>query len=247
MCRGNVLGAARFPSTQWSLVGRAGRVSDEHRRESLGVLLRRYLPALRAHMLLAKRIPADRVDDLLQGFVADKIIEQNLLAAADQRRGRFRSFLLAALDHFMVSQLRHETAAKRSPAGPLLDISDQRQITAGGNEPSLQFILIWARQVVEEARRRMERRCSQSGRTELWLVFTQRILAPAAQPRSKASHEEVAESLHLTSAKAASNLLVTGKRLFARMLREVVGEYAANEGEIDREIEELMRILSQHE
>src|SRR5438477_6642253 len=99
----NVVDAARFPSTQWSLVGRAGRTSNEHRRDALGVLLHRYMPALRAHLVLAKRMSADHAEDLLQGFVADKIIEKNLLAQAEQARGRFRSFLLAALNHYVIS------------------------------------------------------------------------------------------------------------------------------------------------
>src|SRR5882762_2956273 len=84
MPRENAIDVARFPSTQWSLVGRAGHITGTRRREALGTLLRRYMPALRAHLVLAKRISPDHADDLVQGFVTDKMIEQNLLGKAQE-------------------------------------------------------------------------------------------------------------------------------------------------------------------
>src|SRR4051812_38640775 len=91
--------ASGFPMTQWSLVARAGQPPAEA-RAALDVLLRRYAPALRAHLLLDRRMSGDRskAEDVLQGFVADKVLERNLIALADRERGRFRTFLLAALD-----------------------------------------------------------------------------------------------------------------------------------------------------
>ena len=68
------------------------------RREALGVLLRRYVPALRAHLVVQKRVPRDAAADLIQGFVCDKVVEQGLLAGADRCKGKFRSFLRTALD-----------------------------------------------------------------------------------------------------------------------------------------------------
>src|SRR5687768_2580796 len=97
----DVVTAVGFPSTHWSLVGSAAQINREKRREALGTLLHRYMPALRAHLVLARRLPADYADDLLQGFVADKVIEQNLLGNADRTKGRFRSFLLAAVKHYV--------------------------------------------------------------------------------------------------------------------------------------------------
>jgi hypothetical protein len=242
----NVVDAARFPSTQWSLVGRAGRTSNEHRRDALGVLLHRYMPALRAHLVLAKRMSADHAEDLLQGFVADKIIEKNLLAQAEQARGRFRSFLLAALNHYVISQFRHESAAKRSPSSPLLDIAEQHNVSAASAEPSLAFTLVWAREVVQEARRRMEAHCDQMHRADLWFIFSQRVLRPASDNDSASGREDVAGTLQQLSPKERSNLLTTAKRVFERILRSVVGEYAADEREIDDEIDDLMQILAQH-
>jgi hypothetical protein len=154
--------------------------------------------------------------------------------------------LLVALNRFVIGQFRHETARKRSPSGPVLDIADHHDVSSADVEPSLQFTLVWAREVVEEARRRMEAHCREIDRPDLWLVFTERILRPAADNAAPPSHEQIASALQLESSKEASNLLITAKRLFARSLRLVVGEYVGDEREIDQEIDDLMTILSQH-
>jgi len=60
-----------FPATQWSLVERARQPDTHGRQEALAYLLKRYLPALRAHLIREKRLSSDRADDLLQGFVAN--------------------------------------------------------------------------------------------------------------------------------------------------------------------------------
>ncbi|MGH7214464.1 MAG: hypothetical protein ACREIT_06850, partial [Tepidisphaeraceae bacterium] len=96
-----------FPSTHWSLVDRAGRAPDgSDRREALANLLHRYLPALRCHLIYTRRLDTQTADDLLQAFLADKILEQNTLRHAEQSRGRFRGFLVTALDHFVSNHAR---------------------------------------------------------------------------------------------------------------------------------------------
>jgi RNA polymerase sigma-70 factor (ECF subfamily) len=188
----------------------------------------------------------DRADDLVQGFVADTVITQNLLGRAEQTKGRFRSFLLGALNHYVASQFRRDGARKRRPAAAVLDIDDLPDVSSADAEPSWQFTLAWAREVVEEAKRRTEVHCKAVERPDLWLVFTERVLRPAAEHTAPPPHGHVAGDLHLAGPKAASNLLVTSKRLFARTLRAVVSEYAADEAEIDEEIDDLMRVLARH-
>src|SRR5678815_584864 len=97
-----------FPTTRWSLIERtqcADGAPVAAGRTAMGMVLTRYLPPLRAH-LLRRGIAADRVDDLLQGFIADKVLERDLLATADRERGRFRSFLITALNNYAANQLR---------------------------------------------------------------------------------------------------------------------------------------------
>ena len=57
-------------------------------------------------------------------------------------------------------------------------------------------------------------------------------------------YEELVSRFGLTSPSQASNLLVTGKRTFARVLRSLVAEYAKEDADIDQEIADLTEILS---
>src|SRR5436309_4910416 len=134
-----------FPTTQWSLVEKACQTNEVGRREGLAVLLQQYLPALRAYLIAGKRVAPERADDLLQGFVADKIIEQNLLDHAQRAKGKFRSFLMVTLNNYVISQHRGDAAAKRSPAEGLTPLNEHTMQLEGGDDPAQQFNTAWAR------------------------------------------------------------------------------------------------------
>src|SRR4051812_20544046 len=86
-----------FPTTHWSVVRTAAGNSEGPSHRALGELLTRYLPALKAHLCIGRHLAGDEADDLLQGFVASKVLEQELFAGADSQRGRLRTFLLNVL------------------------------------------------------------------------------------------------------------------------------------------------------
>src|SRR5262245_45839466 len=96
----------QFPTTRWSLVGRAAGRGVENGKLALGELIEIYLPALGAHLTRSLRIEPNQADDLLQSFLSDKVCEQNMVALADRGRGKFRTFLLTALERFAIDILR---------------------------------------------------------------------------------------------------------------------------------------------
>jgi RNA polymerase sigma-70 factor (ECF subfamily) len=234
----------RFPATHWSLVDRARQTDEAARHEALEDFLRRYLPALRAHLVIERRMPAERADDLLQGFVADKIIEQRLLDHAQEGRGKFRSFLLVTLNHYVISQHRNENAAKRVPITGLAELGDAAQQPAGGADPAQAFNTAWARELVAEALRRMRAECQKSGRDDLWTIFQGRVVRPAFEGEEPVGYEQLVRELGLTAPLEACRLLTTAKRMFTRNLRSVASEYASGDGDTDGEIEDLRRILA---
>ena len=238
-------GSQRFPTTHWSLVGRAGGRADAGAgRVALGELLRIYLPALRAHLLGPMGIARDRAEDLLQGFLADKVLEQNMIAAADPGRGKFRTFLLTALERFVIDAHRRESAAKRTPRGKLLDVEEFGHRAAKHHNPSHAFDRAWAGEVLSEVTRRLRAECQQSGKPHLWAVFEARMLLPIIDGIAPPAHEELARRHALPSAAHSANALTTAKRLFTRTFRDVVAEYAKDEAEVDSEIRELWEIFS---
>jgi len=238
-------GERRFPTTRWSLVARAGQNDTEARREALEQILVRYLPALRAHLTCGKGLAPDRADDLLQEFVARKILDKDLIAGAEQDLGKFRTFLLTALNRFMINQFRDERAKKRAPCdGVVLGVSDPTWLAQTEASPSVAFDVAWARSIVTEAVRRMRAECQGSNRMDLWGVFECRVLGPALEGSDPVDYEQLARRFGFQSPTQASNVLVTAKRMYARTLRLVVGEYARSSGEIESEIGELREILA---
>jgi RNA polymerase sigma-70 factor (ECF subfamily) len=228
----------RFPTTHWSLVAQAGQ---EDRREALGRLLEQYLPALRAHLVYGKRLPPDRADDLLQEFTARKILEKDLVAAADRQLGKFRTFLLTALDRFLLNRLRAEGALKRAAdkAVPLAE-GDGAECC---QDPARAFDVAWAQGVVADALRQMRAECEQSGRMDVWGVFQCRVAGPALEGTSPLDYHQMVQQFGFPSPTAAANALVTAKRMYARILRGIVGQYARDPQEVESEIAELRAAL----
>src|SRR6185437_2567554 len=141
--------SGHFPSTHWSLVMEAGNASGESKRRALAAVLKQYLPPLRSHLLYAKRIDFQRCEDLLQSFVADKILEQDLFQFAQEGRGRFRAFLLASLDRFVSNQMRAERAKKRAPRSRV-SIDEAGTVADQKPGPSENFDIEWAREVLSQ-------------------------------------------------------------------------------------------------
>jgi DNA-directed RNA polymerase specialized sigma24 family protein len=236
-----------FPTTRWSLVARAsGRsemtAADETaRRAALGTLLTRYLPALRSH-LLRKRISPDRLDDLLQSFVADKVIGADLLAAANRERGHFRALLCTALNNFAANQLRHDTTQRRSPKGVEVVGLDQTTYPAGSTEAD-PFDVDWAREVLAESIRRMREECIAGGRHDLWDVFEIRLLQPALHDVEPVEYDQMVRRFGYASPKHAANAVVTAKRRFEQTIRSVIREYMHDEKDVERELAALGHAL----
>ena len=236
---------SNFPTTRWSLVGRAAAPGGANGPLALGELCQIYLPALRAHLTgPAMRVDENRADDLLQAFLADKVLEQNVIAAADPKRGRFRTFLLTALERFVIDAHRHDSARKRAPRNKLLDVDDHAETVAGPDNPSDAFDRTWASAVLGEVMRRMRAECEATARPHLWAVFEARMLLPVTDGTTPTPHEELAEQLGLESATQSANALGSAKRLFTKTFRDVVAEYAADESEVDAEIRELWEIFA---
>jgi len=245
MARDPDLGERRFPTTQWSLVGRVGQDDPQARREALDRLLTCYLPALRAHLVYGRGLSPHDADDLLQEFVAGKVLERDILARADRQLGKFRTFLLTALERFRSNWMRGQRARRRTPGhGPPVQAGDRAEDIPAPDAPSASFDLAWARSVIAEAARRMEEECRSTGRAEVWGVFQSRVLRPSLEGAEPAEYQQLVERFGLQSPSQASNVLVTGKRMYVRALRSVVAEYAGDAAEIEAEIDQLREIVA---
>lgn len=109
----------RFATTQWSLVLAAGERGSAGAEEALAHLCSLYWYPVFA-FVRRQGHPTDEAQDLTQGFFT-RLIEKGDLAGADRSRGRFRSFLLTACQHFLSNERDRTRALKRG--GGLLPVS----------------------------------------------------------------------------------------------------------------------------
>jgi len=233
-----------FPTTHWSLVGRASLEGDQVRRAALNELLNRYWPALKAHLVVNRRIDPNLADDFVQGFIENKILERHLVETADPARGKFRNLLMTALDNYVANQFQGRKAAKRLPDRA---ISMEAAVGQGASPtvtPDQVFDVEWARQLLAETLRRMEAECSTSAREDLWGVFEVRIVKPIFEGAELPPYEEIVERFGYRSPSQSSNALITAKRMFVRNLKSVIGEYAVDQEQIDEELRELHSVLA---
>jgi len=231
-----------FPSTRWSLIARAQDLDPELRRAALDELLRCYFPALRGYLVLCKGLDPERAEDLLQGFVAEKILERDFFGQVDQRKGRFRQLLRRSLHHYLIDQIRHEQARGRW-AGQDVDAEPDDVAVPDKESPDV-FDVAWARQVIAESVRRMYIDYRQQDRLHVWGVFEQRILLPTLSYIAPPGYDQLVERFGFDSPHQASNALMTAKRQFKRTVEAVVAEYVESQSEIDDEIRDLQQVLA---
>jgi RNA polymerase sigma-70 factor (ECF subfamily) len=232
-------GNVHFPSTHWTELAALARALASGDRQALGPLIQRYEGPLRAYLLRERGFDADRADDLLQGFFLARFLTSDLLARADQHRGRFRTLVLTALNHFVVSERRAQAAVKRSPERWVsADVEDLEGKLSGADSPSEVFEAEWARQVLREVLARVQEQCRRDGRADLAGVLECRLLAE--QP---ASYDELVQRFGYQTPGQVANAVRTARTLYARALHEVLRLEARDEDGVEELKADLLAIL----
>jgi RNA polymerase sigma-70 factor (ECF subfamily) len=232
-----------FLSTYWPIV-RSTRASGEERQTALEHLVRQYSPALKQYLRTKFGLNSGTADDFVQGFLVDKVLKRDLIARAEEGKGKFRTFLVTAIYRWTIDQIRREKSGKRSPengfvgldivseAEPTLTVEDQRE-----------FDNVFVRQVLATAVHGLSRYCCANDMETAWTVFYRRVLSPALDIAEPTPYPELVTELNLGSVVEARNLLVSAKRIFRRQLESVVTEYSNDSAEVEAELTELRKLL----
>lgn len=229
---------ADFPSTHWTVILRAAGGMPADRRQAMEAFLRRYLKPMTAYLVRGRKRPVDKAEELVQGFVAGIVLKAGLLEGAGPGKGRFRTYLLKALNRYVVSAARSERRLKRGGGKPVANIDDQPE-PGREDDPAAAFDLEWARALLAETVRRMAAECDRAGWADLWGVFEARMLRPSLSDEPPVAYADLEARYGLASATQASNVAVTARRMFARCLRAEVAAYVEGEADIDDEIADL--------
>lgn len=116
----------RFVTTHWSVVVAGGDPNSPRSASALEELCQAYWYPLYAY-IRRRGHAVEEAQDLTQAFFA-RLIEKDWLAEADANKGRFRTFLLTALNHFLAKEWRRSQAAKRGGGRALISLDDSAEI-----------------------------------------------------------------------------------------------------------------------
>jgi RNA polymerase sigma factor (sigma-70 family) len=236
-------GRRGFVTTRWSLVVAAG-ARTEASEQALSTLCQTYWYALYAYV---RRCGYDieLAEDLVQGFFL-RLLDREILQRAQPERGRFRSFLLASLKHFMINEYERARAAKRGGgAAPLtLDITAAEGRYAleprDTLDPERLFERRWAQTLLRQAQVRLRTACVRSGKARLYEQLEPFI----SGEDENVPYRQVAAALDTTegAARVAVHRL---RRKFRDLLREEVAHTVDDESQVDEELRFLLQTLAE--
>ena len=231
-----------FSPTRWSLVS-AVRSGDAPRaREAMEKLCHAYWYPLYAYVRRCGEPPAE-AQDLTQGFFA-RFIEKNYLHQADRERGRFRSFLLGALKHFMADEWDLCMAVKRGGRCEFLSLDDvdaearYRLEPADGMTPERTYDRRWALAIMQRSMTQLEEEYAAVGRREMFIGLQAQI-AGGRDARFAAAAVQV--SMTEGAAKMAVQRM---RRRYREILCAEVGHTVGTESEIEDELRYLLELVS---
>ncbi|MBI2931615.1 MAG: sigma-70 family RNA polymerase sigma factor [Planctomycetes bacterium] len=226
----------RFQKTLWTLV--LGAQGGEHRTRALDQLVRMYWKP--AYFYIRRRGHGiEDAKDLTQEFFA-VFLEKDVIRAFSRERGRFRTFLLAALGHFLAKEVRRERAIKRGGlVGVLsLDFTAAEEQFAGPAADSAEaaFDREWALTLIQEALSHLRREAGEQGRSREF-----ELLEPFVT-KSDPPYGELAERAGSTAKRLSRDMYHLRTRLKA-VLRSLVRETVMSEDDVRQEVAGLARIF----
>jgi len=239
----NAGGRRSFATTHWSLVLAAARDSRTDASAALATLCETYWYPL-YYYVRRRGYRADEAQDLTQEFFAT-LLEKQSLRVADPERGRFRSFLLASLSHFLAKQWRRASARKRGGGRAALSLNFESGESRYSQEPSHDttpekaFERRWALLVLERALSKLREQYTAAGKGEAF-----EKLAGFLGGEKSIPYKQVAADLGMTEAavKVAVHRL---RRRCRQILRAEVAQTVADPADVDEELRHLMAAVGQ--
>jgi len=233
-----------FENTLWSRVIAAASLDSKSSRPALEELCRLYWYPIYAFL---RRWGKDRqaARDLAQGFF-EYFLGENLIRKADPDRGRFRSFLLGILQHFVAKEATKQMAIKRGGGSFVVSIDEE---TAEGQylhepftnlTPEKLFERRWALAVLNEA---VERLRQEYDRARLSDLFT--AMQPYLTGDAESSFAELGERLNKTEG-AARVLVCRFRNRFRQLIRAVIADTVSDLDQVEEELKHLQSALREH-
>lgn len=237
-------GRAYFQSTLWSIVLRAKDPCSQDRREALQKLIETYWKPLYS-FVRRKGNGIEESKDITQGFFCE-LLSKDTLKYLDRGRGRFRTFLLLALEHYMADAHDRSRAQKRGGGRPLLSLDFQgaeeevsRRLETGV-DPDRELKRDWAVRVMSQAMEALRASFEGSGRSGEFETFKGHLRS--THPEG-VSYEEMAKTLGI-SVEDVRNRVRGARTRYREAILDVIRAYSNSEEETQDELRELLTSFS---
>jgi len=234
---------AWFVTTHWSVVLAADDTDTTRARDALGRLFQIYWYPLYAYVRRRGYSPED-AQDLTQAFFA-QMLEQHRIGAADQRRGRFRTFLLSSLSHFLANEWDKARAQKRGGAVVTVPLQLNSAETRYGLEPvdnhtpEQSFEKRWALSLLDSVLSELGGEYASAGKADLFAALSPCLVGDrAAQP-----YAALAGTLRMSESGVKSTVHRLRQR-YRQLLREQIAHTVSAESEVDAELNYLFTVLA---
>jgi RNA polymerase sigma-70 factor (ECF subfamily) len=237
-------GNCDFASTQWSVVIRAAHtLSDARAMQAMSGLCEACWYPLYA-FVRRQGLDPEQARDATQGFFAS-IIEKHGLRGADPAKGRFRSFLMGAMKHYLINEHRAATTQKRGGRALHLSIDDEaaegryRLEQADSLTPELTYEKRWAEDLLERVLARLRAECDADGRAGRFAVLEVYLV----ESKGAVPYAEAAAKLGI-SENAAKSAVHRLRERYRTIFREEILLTVNDETEVEDEIRHLLEVLT---
>jgi DNA-directed RNA polymerase specialized sigma24 family protein len=234
---------SKFQTTSWTLVVSAAEAPTADSRRALATLCQMYWHPVYA-FIRRNGHDRDHAQDLTQGFFA-VLLEKNYLRDADRERGRFRSFLLASVKHFLANEWDKEHALKRGGdqvAVPIDLVDAEASYASDAPEqetPERLFERRWALALLEQVMFKLRAEYSSKGKAE---QFDRLSVFLNGNP-DEANYAKLAAEMSVS----AGSLRVAVHRIrrqYGDLVRAEIAETVSTPEEIGEEVRFLLAALS---
>ncbi|MBV9488353.1 MAG: sigma-70 family RNA polymerase sigma factor [Verrucomicrobia bacterium] len=232
-----------FQPTHWTLVLAAAQTQAPGAASALSELCRLYWYPLYAFARRRGQTPAD-AEDATQGFFLH-LFEHRMLAAADQRKGKFRSFLLAAFQHYLCDQADRARCLKRGGHCEFipLDVEEaegryQLEPTDSALTAEQLYDARWAILLLSRARALLSEEYAAHGRAAVFETLKGFLESAAPSP----SYEAAADALRIGPG-TAKTLVHRLRKRYGAILRQEIARTVSDPDEVDAEIHALCEAL----
>ncbi len=235
--------AARFATTHWSVVLAASQGAASGSREALEKLCGTYWQPVYAY-LRRKGYGTSEAQDLTQGFFA-RFLEKNYLENVAPEKGKFRSYLLGAVKHFVSNERDRAQAKKRGGGRRFIPLDVAGAESRCGIEPSDEltpekiFDKCWALALLDHVLSRLEEEAVRAGTGKSFDHLKVFLTGEKGAP----SYRETAKELNMTEGAVKVAVHRMRRRYRDILKEEVVGTVAGPE-EAEDEIRYLLSAVS---